>query len=163
DRPRRRPTMSPTVFSEGLQSKPLWLFSSEILRNPCKWEPDDAENIVPDGVGTPSLRRTRGDGVRGGETVSVEDQGITPRRREGSPWDYTRISTIRTRSTTSIARRTPSRRAWSATGPIAGGRTRPRKSHARLWRRHASAARSGTKTTRSGTADRMTRQEIGRA
>src|SRR5699024_9792648 len=71
----------------------------------------------------------------------------------------TRISTIRTRSTTSISRRTPSRRAWSATGPIAWVRTRPRKSHARLWRRHASAARSGTKTTRSGTADRMTRQE----
>src|SRR5699024_4104521 len=57
------------------------------------------------------------------------------------------------------SRRTPSRRAWSATGPIAWVRTRPRKSHARLWRRHASAARSGTKTTRSGTADRMTRQE----
>src|SRR5699024_10311635 len=52
-RPRRRPTMSPTVFPEGLQSKPLWLFSSAILRNPFKREPDDAKNMVPDSVGTP--------------------------------------------------------------------------------------------------------------
>src|SRR5699024_6343622 len=52
-RDRRRPTMSPTVFPEGWQSKPLWLFSSAILRNPFKREPDDAKNMVPDSVGTP--------------------------------------------------------------------------------------------------------------